>query len=682
MNSKPDFVLYSHYNDNKDNDYSMFQKYKEIFQKDKNLKVSNSNLISFVINVLQLPLNPEIFGIVKQFKKDCAYLKTLLTNLKCRKNYNNKSALHRSIEVRSIIPKTTCNKVESIASQTMCTEAKASKAVQKNNEAKQGMLILYYDLGLRKMLEKIRPILYLNETENLTKYSEQLDEIKKQIEERILKLTDEIDEIACALLIQKQLQKIIIDNGLSNNIKVLTSLDLVEIFAQMSDVQELRNFLIGEKGEFRYDAPKIVDAIIRLRLFDSGIPVFRLDSDVLFSPKNVDRNKHLKQLQNAICGQLQAIKEHGSNARIYSTILSASYTPDSEKNNLQTLDQMTTAYATRVSPIFKFTANTYADLNSSNLNDDELAERCFDKDIAKLFFNNNFLRQWAAPTTAVISGALLYMSDGVVLDLPPFSNLSMNVMWIDDHLRYALHRELGNFSSETRKDGYGHDLTTQNKKNAVKKYRGGHKNFIIYTLATYMPSLLWGSIYDAWISENTIVKLRYAELNSDEEKKEWKNCKKKAGINRGILTHKIKQIQSGRELNNVASLREELLESAIIRIKNMKKAFEEKKSELEDTLGYQWITGNVDNRIQRFIDNKIKNKNATEKRTIIELSKGIPWDNTTSEPIISNNSLLGKNLNRLITEAIHYLRWVEKWPNVVQVIRSVDRPITLDVAVY
>ena len=74
-------------------------------------------------------------------------------------------------------------------------------------------------------------------------------------------------------------------SGLGPRLRFVTALDLYDIFQGVNalDADQLRWWFIGGTSEIDYDSPKIVEAIVRLRLLGNGVPVFRLDWDALFS---------------------------------------------------------------------------------------------------------------------------------------------------------------------------------------------------------------------------------------------------------------------------------------------------------------------------------------------------------------------------------------------------------------
>ncbi|MEM9273470.1 MAG: hypothetical protein AAGA80_10980, partial [Cyanobacteria bacterium P01_F01_bin.143] len=535
------------------------------------------------------------------------------------------------------------------------------------NNQYNGVLVLFYDAGLRQLLEEIRPVLFFKDD---AQKEEIVGNIKEELFERLRRLPDnkeEPRELKFGSVVGRMLTKLAKENGLTDNLRILTSLDLVDVFSEMSDVHELRDLFLGESGNIGYDSPKIIDAIIRLRLLGSGIPVFRLDQDILFP--NEDEEKAYEMLNKAIAGQIKAIERHQVKSTIHSTILSVNYEEpekaikSSKKGS--NLIAYSRSYATRIHPALL--VNTKL-LSEPPINWNTYAERSFDKTLAQKFFNNKNLIKWGAPTTAVLSGALMYLSDGVVLNLPPFSNFSLNVMWIDDHLRYAVHRELGDFSAITRYRNDGLPLNSKDDSTSVIKCRSGFDNLAFYTLSTYLPGLLWGSIFDAWISTEPLVKLRKTEARRLHREQEWRN--KKTQDNMGIFAKRIKHAQAGHPIVDEVQLREDLRQVALTRIQEVREVWrelyiwqthQEKRSDRFDTFASCWATHNLPDELINLI-------NEQEDETKQELARGIP------EQIIVG-SVWGNQLERLITDAVNYLRWVQKWPHVVQVVRSLKRGV-------
>lgn len=518
------------------------------------------------------------------------------------------------------------------------------------------VLVLFYDAGLRQLLEKIRPIL-LSELDKA--------QAKKGIKDDLIK---SVTELKFGNLFGMALRKLAEDKGLEDNLRILTALDLVDIFSEMSDVQDLRDYFLGEPGNMSYDSPKIIEAIVRLRLLGSGIPVFRLDQDVLFPSEDIPNA--YKKLQDAIDTQLKELKEHHVESTIHSTILSADYEEPEKaiKRGRPSLIAYSRGYATRVQPALLVKPDLLKEIKSGSLKWDNYARRSFDKSIAEKFFDNKSLAEWGAPATGVISGALLYMSDGVVLNIPPFSNFSLNVVWIDDHLRYALHRELGDFAQFTASRPGGGYLHVRSDK-CVIKCRTGFENLASYTLCTYLPQLLWGAIFDAWICKEPILKFRRIEQGLDLKKWEEKKEEDWKGNLRGFFAERIKQVQMGRIIRDVVKLRNDLRIDALERIKKVREIWGDLKAgDGTETFASCWARHEVPSRLLDIVDTHIDNTDysAEKKKADKEIARGLPDD-------IILGSVLGNQLEQLITDAVGYLRWAQKWPQVVMVVRSIKR---------
>jgi len=103
----------------------------------------------------------------------------------------------------------------------------------------------------------------------------------------------------------------------------------------------------------------------------------------------------------------------------------------------------------------------------------------------------------ANPFRQVISGAGLCLSDGAILDLPPYSNMRQNVMWIDDHLKYSLHHELGHFDIHIGEVGHarvGAAQFDQLRLDSAPTY-----NDVRWHIKNYMLRLLMGCVADGWL---------------------------------------------------------------------------------------------------------------------------------------------------------------------------------------
>lgn len=307
-------------------------------------------------------------------------------------------------------------------------------------------------------------------------------------------------------------------------IRIVTAARLIELLRLLSQnmpakrQKDLKRFLIGGQGQLRYDSTKLIEAIIRISNIGRNIPILRFDHDVFFpqeqrSPKLVNRTRsNILRL----CNRYQELSNHPS---IHYFIFSGSYLDPqiAEKLSDGSLEDLTLAtalngFATRVLQLAKI-PRTLPILQKESYLEETSAE--MDLKQVKLFFDTLY-QVGANPFRQVISGAGLCLSDSAILDLPPYSNMSDNVMWIDDHLKFALHHELRHFglpqteSARRRADieypriGRVDEAWFQQDRYAGK---AGYLAEVRWHCTEYMQRLLRGCIADAWLRKDPQLKL-------------------------------------------------------------------------------------------------------------------------------------------------------------------------------
>ncbi len=180
------------------------------------------------------------------------------------------------------------------------------RLLQNEIESPPGVLILFLDYGLGSMLTEI------SDAGLPDKHA------KSGLEEKI-------PELKFAELVRKKVWELTRIQGVEQCIRVLTPLDLVYIFKNMSQVSVLK-YVVGAEGQVRYDSPNFIEAIVRARLLGSGIPVFRVDRNVLLPERDEGFYPHYyQQLASAITELIKALNEHQRHNRILSTIMSCNY---------------------------------------------------------------------------------------------------------------------------------------------------------------------------------------------------------------------------------------------------------------------------------------------------------------------------------------------------------------------
>jgi hypothetical protein len=273
----------------------------------------------------------------------------------------------------------------------------------------------------------------------------------------------------------------------------------------------------------------------------------------------------------------------------------------------------------------------------------------------------------AHPISSVISGAMLYLSDGAILDLPPFSNFRMNVMWIDDHLKYCLHRELRHLSRAkvraTATEIQSNPLLSHARLDDVLVQKTGRKvsdNFAEYLFDQYLPTLLWGTIMDAWITGTPLLKFRPEDL-SDQERDAFSILQEKES--KSVLACALQNAlrEGGFEVPAQNALKKNLLKEALIRINEVRKQWMDLTEDGTETFASVWAKGEVHS---YFPDLQLK-------------YSGIPDAGLKVTEEIVRLDRLNRNVHLglldLIEDATDYIQWTLDWPKIVQVVRSIEQ---------
>ena len=219
--------------------------------------------------------------------------------------------------------------------------------------------------------------------------------------------------------------------------------------------------------------------MVRLRLIGTGLPVLRLDHDVLFTREN-KRQPDLG-LFKPIQAMVNASHQRETDPRIVAWAISGGYDHEAlakKSRSALKFDDFVNAFATRIYPALCchnpkrcFQPSTSKG-RSSRSHWLSFCRRAFNLDTVEKFLGveitpegiketrGGLTRIGAHPTGSLISGALLCLNSSAILDLPPFSS-SKNVMWIDDHLKYALHKSLRHLAKCTTVTGKGASLSHQ-----------------------------------------------------------------------------------------------------------------------------------------------------------------------------------------------------------------------------
>ena len=596
------------------------------------------------------------------------------------------------------------------------------------NPANPGVLILFYAKGYAECLEDIAEKRHATE-----------EEAKSHAELRF------------ARSVQGSLQSMFDGCSLKFRLRVVTAWDLYDIFSRIETdyAQNLIQWFIGlEEETIRYDAAKIVEAIIRARMIGSGAPLFRIDQDVLFRrPFGNDlgnASEPALSLGEPLSKCVAAFHERLKNTRMAAFLFSGSYHSDvlGEPGTCDKFDAWVRAFATRCFPALCIVRSAFCealevqqaadakmeeakkaqDAKDPNVvtklkEASDAAQRASDKWKAYVydrevvdaglmcrFFGIDVNRKsgcliadadnqdgigWlgAHPLVSVISGALLCINDSAILDLPPFSNFNLNVMWIDDHLKYCLHRELRHFTTDSITTGSPLIRDARIDSIEVVKGREPIKNLPTYVMGSYLPTVLYGSVVDAWITpgpEECREPVRDEELPSNAERyrqrddrilkwrpetldkrrrKEWEGIPQ-SGPSRGLLPFKLQVVLGrGSPLSPLERRRfkNELLKVALSRITTVRNAWSELHGK-HPTFASAWVSGEDEVRTHM--------KGMTERAAgLVKPGGPIIGKDLTLRAL---NELVQADLMLLIDDALTYIDMTLNWSKTVQLIRSIE----------
>jgi hypothetical protein len=273
----------------------------------------------------------------------------------------------------------------------------------------------------------------------------------------------------------------------------------------------------------------------------------------------------------------------------------------------------------------------------------------------------------AHPMASVISGAMLYLSDGAILDLPPFSNFSLNVSWIDDHLKYCLHRELRHLrnpiSTEVKRDTRRRDLLNYSKIDDVIVQKAGRKipgDLRFYIFSIYLPTVLRGTILDAWITPDPLLKYRPEELTPEQRHIQSKlNDRQSEGLLPSALQGALAECKFTPDAR--AKLKRELEKCALKRITAVRRQWAALTENEVETFASIWANGRA----------RSCCSDLEMRYSGIVADPAFPLDLELTMDDLSGSLIA--DLHQLIDDACNYIKWTRDWPTIVQVVRSIEQ---------
>jgi len=463
-----------------------------------------------------------------------------------------------------------------------------------------------------------------------------------------------------------------------------------------------------------YDAPKLVDSIMRMRALGSIVPVLRFDIDVLFNEyTKADKMSSIK----ASCSK--AVTEwHASleNPSVQSYILSQQYSglPAAQKGEFTAWNE---GFSTRANPALLATpAMVNASQWSSNCkwgsyvpSSDTLQKSTVAEVMMKFYglievtqdgllqavkpssvgdeserlevdvlsLGNTYLG--ANPTTAVVSGAGLVTSAGVTLDVPPFIHTELNIMWVDDHCLDRFIKEVMGTKRQTDRVYAPHTPPAR-----VVKARPVPANPAKYTLEVYMPTLTYGIILDKWInSAPTSYLLKYDSKDLDADLEDALETLKAANSEpQGPFTLAYQKVRhSGKALSQTekAKLTDDLWNDALYRLQDTYYQWNHLPVPPVDgvrtpTFAALWVTGRVCKHpgLERYCTSECEALGAGLVLPAWDAKASGARTRAALPPLLKSDlqPAIAAKIDTLIGSAFAHLEWLLRWPSVVQAVRS------------
>jgi len=460
---------------------------------------------------------------------------------------------------------------------------------------------------------------------------------------------------------------------LADRVRFVTAGDLYEIVNNLRgdrpglEAKRLRRFLGGDVHCTLYDTTKVVEAIVHARHIGANVPIFRLDWDVLFNDENLSNGLRLQKAIKEAVGYYTA---HSDDPHIYSFMFSASYIRPQGPISTWTAEDWMGAFATRPFPALLATKELLQNpVSSESAN----LKKCFNAQTTREFYgiqenrgkleltgNSGITEIGSNPLTGVISGALLCMSDGAMLDLPPGSNFHENITWIDDHLKYSLLRELKHLKPYEICGEPRTERPTRVPDCEVKKKRPHVKDIAEYVLGTYLPTLVGGCIVDAWIQPNPAPKKSEIELPTT-----------------GVFTEALqKALKQGHppEGGELRQLKKKLEQQALQRLEEVRTQWAQLKANdnnRQDTFASLWVGNPSPIRSQYKLSGERKYPKYHEDEW---LGWGLKKNGEVAS-IKSRNDLnpaISQLLDQLIEDAVTYIEWSLEWPKFIQSVRGIE----------
>lgn len=407
-----------------------------------------------------------------------------------------------------------------------------------------------------------------------------------------------------------------------SRVRIVTAMDLLPLVREIASKNpkippdKLANFLGTNFAGSRYDFPKLVESFLRLRN-PAEVPILRIDQDVLFN--DVPHPDTGLCAPSGLAAPIQLMVAQFRRLQSQSDRQPFLFSGQYQSNT----GQRPTATWSPTEWLSTFATRPYPALivdESGDLQFEDAILRAYygiDATGSRLEVTADGMPQGIAylgapPVNSPISGALMMLSQDLVAATPPFCNFRTNVVWIDDYLNYAMHRELAR--SIDHMSSFGLKTPPLFAECKVTKSRPAIDDAKEYARTNYLPALVRGCIVDAWIQPDTRTKI---------DSQHW------APPGPFIRYLRSAQRTGGLNLAAAQQCRDELRQCAHVRI---------------DEIRDQWL----------------------------RLPQTSPHRTLAAEWVVEDNIPMRIELEILLDDTLEYIEWAVAWPKVVETVRNSD----------
>ena len=173
-------------------------------------------------------------------------------------------------------------------------------------------------------------------------------------------------------------------------------------------------------------------------------------------------------------------------------------------------------------------------------------------------------------------------------------------------------------------------------------------------------TLLWGTIVDAWINPDPLLKCRPDDL-SESDKTRWLAIPRTGRSSAILPQHLQVALETGRfgpaERNK---LKKVLIRKALERVTEVRRLWSELTDSGHESFASIWAKGEVSKHFP----------------ALTGKARGIAPDVPLGDQIVDETELnvhLRADFDQLVSDAIEYVQWTLHWPGIVRIVRSIEQ---------